>query len=182
MPGELTIVLVGPGGVARPVRRFIHDAVPERTPELQRVIRNFPRVVDQVLRRIPGMPLVSLEPGELQELIRPPYRLVVVDISRRVLAAVQRDYPSSQCIQLDIAREPLGVSADVIVAYSVLTRTSDGQAAMNHVTAALKPGGLLLVDDRSARRWLPPAPAFTTVDEQIYRKADATATAGGSVR
>jgi hypothetical protein len=154
------------------VRPFIHDAVPQRTPWLQRSIRNFPRFVDQIFRRIPMMPLVSLEPGELRALIARPFRLVAVDISQRVLKGIQRDYPGVECHRIDIAAGRIPVLADVVIAYSVLTRTSDGRIAMKNVLESVKPDGLILLDDRSARRWLPPPPDFTVVSEQIYRRSD----------
>lgn len=170
LPADPTIILVGPGGVSRPIRPLLRDAAHRKLSPLHRAVRNWPRIADHFLRRVPFIPLVSLEPGELQELITRPYQLVVVDLSRRVLDGVRREFPNAICHQVDIASGRIPAQGDIVIAYSVLTRTSDGQKAMACVDAALRPGGLLLLDDRSAQRWLPAPPAYALVSEQVFRK------------
>lgn len=169
-PADPVIVLIGPGGVSRPMRRLMPAQTDVRPAKWRRAIRNLPRFMDQALRRIPVMPLVSYEPAELAALIQRPYRLVAVDISRRVLTAVKREYPLTQTYCVDLAREPIPVMGDVVIVFSVLTRTADPPRAMQHVLGSLRPGGLIVIDDRSANNWLPGPPAFVPVVEQIFRR------------
>lgn len=172
-----TVLLVGPGAVTRVMRPFLHDAADEAPPSLLRRLRtDLARFADQALRRIPTLPLVSLEPRELRTALGQPVHLVVVDVSRRVLEAVRRDDPDAECHALDISHRDLPVTADVVVAFNVVSRIANGAVAVAHLTAAVAAGGLLLLDDRSARRWLiPHHPEFSIVMPKIYRR---TAAAG----
>lgn len=116
------------------------------------------------------MPLVCLEAGEIEAAVTVPHELIVADVSPRVLDAVRRTLPQARCHRVDLSKEPLPFSADVIIAFNVLSRIEDGAAAIRHVLAGLKSGGLLLMDDRSAGRLLP-KDGFESVAPKTYRRA-----------
>ena len=165
------VIIVGPGGVTRLMARWLPHQTAVRPSRIRRTLRNLPRVFDQCLRRVPFLPLVSLEPGELIQILNRPFELVVVDISSRILNAIKKDFPQAKCFQLDLAKTSIPVMGHVVIAYGVITRTSDPPAAMVHVIEATQPGGLLVTDDRSAQNWLPGPPFFKVVDEQIYQRS-----------
>lgn len=171
--GEPTVLIVGPGAATRLMRPFLADAAAPR-PGAGRFLTDLARFADQLLRRLPWVSLVSLEPAELRQVIGRPVRWTIVDRSQRVLRAVAEDLPDAAFHEIDIARQSIPVAADVVVAFNVVPRTDDPPAAMRHVAAAVRPGGYLLVDDRSAGRWLPGPPAFEKIDEKLYRRAPAT--------
>lgn len=151
---------------------FLHDASERRQGWLARFVADLVRVVDQCLRRIPRLSLVSLEPRELAEVLSGPCRLQVVDVSRRVLEAVRRDWPAADCRRIDLASEPLPAAADVVIAFNVVSRTRDPEKAVAQLLAAVSPGGLLLIEDRAASRWLADRPDFRHVGEKVYRRGD----------
>jgi len=166
------VVIVGPGAVTRAAARLLNDAAEPRPNRLRKLIGDAARYGDQVLRRIPGMPLRSLEPAEVDSSLSMPHRLVVVDCSRRVLAAVSCSMPHAECHRIDIAASPLPVQGDVVVAFNVICRLDDPPAGMFHVAAAVRPGGLLLMDERSAQVHLTAYPEFTPVAPKIYRRRE----------
>lgn len=155
---EPTILIVGPGGVTRWLSPLLNDAArPDAAPP-RRLIGDLARYLDQLLRRIPGIPLRTLEPVEVQRAIYVPHRLVVADRSARVLAAAARDVPEAKRYQVDIARQPVPIQADVVIAFNIVCRLDHPAAGMRHIVAALRPRGLLLMDDRSAEAHLPRGP------------------------
>jgi SAM-dependent methyltransferase len=99
-----------------------------------------------------------------------PHRLVVVDRSQRVLAAVARNLPHAQCHCVDITFQPLPVTADVVVAFNVVCRLEDPTAGMACIAAAVRPGGWLLIDDRSAEAHLKTRPDFQPVAPKTHRR------------
>ena len=171
-PAEPVVLIVGPGAVTRMAAPFLNDAaVPQRS-RLRELIGDAARYADQVLRRIPGVPLRSLEPVELEQVLTCRHRLVVVDRSRRVLAAVARDLAAAEGHCVDITREPLPTQADVVVAFNVICRLDDPAAGMRHIAEAVRPGGWLLIDDRSADVYLCGRTDFAVVAPKIrHRKA-----------
>ncbi len=171
MSGEPSILLVGPGAATRCVSGYLADASNPPTTRLARWRGDFARYADQALRRIPGIALVSFEPLELQEAVDCPHRLIVVDESDRVLAAVKRDLPSAGCHRIDIARSYIPFNADVVIAFNVISRTTDGEAATQHIANAVSLNGLLMLDDRSANQWLKKTGIrFERVEEKLYRR------------
>ncbi|MEE8169076.1 MAG: methyltransferase [Phycisphaerae bacterium] len=167
-PGPVRVTLVGPGAVTRWCRPWLRDAAREVSGP-RRWLHDLARYADQGLRRLPGVPLVSLEALELHRALRVPHELTVVDVSARVLAAVGRDVPEARCLRLNLAEEALAGEFDVVVAFNVISRVADGAAAMRRLFAGVRPGGLLLVDDRSARRFLPPD-GFRRVAAKTYER------------
>lgn len=170
-PPDPHVIVVGPGGVTRLAGPLLNDA--SRNPSLVRkLIGDVARYGDQLLRRIPGMPLRSLEPLELERVLTVPHRLSVVDRSRRVLAAVSRDLPNASCHCLDIGRVALPAPADVVIAFNVICRLDDPEAGMRHVAEAVRGAGWLLIDDRSAGKYLSASLGFQAVAPKTHRRRD----------
>ena len=170
-PANPTIVVIGPGGVTRFAARLLNDAAQPRRSRARKLIGDLARYGDQLLRRVPGMPIRSLEPVELERVLTVPHRLAVVDRSQRILAAVRRDLPLAECHLTDIGCEPLPVAGDVVIAFNVICRLEDPAAGMSHVAKALRPGGLLLIDDRSADEHLRSRPDFEKIAPKTHRRA-----------
>jgi SAM-dependent methyltransferase len=192
-----TVVVVGPGAVTRLMAPLLNDAARADRGKFRELIGDAARYADQVLRRVPLLPLRSLEPIELRSALAmrlcgtgilpregeppgeprgsagaspSPCRLVVVDRSRRVLAAVARDLPGAECHRVDITAAPLPASGDVVVAFNIICRLDDPAAGMAHVAAAVRPGGWLLIDDRSAEAHLEAEFGFERVAPKIHRR------------
>lgn len=164
-----TILDVGPGGVTRLASAFLNDSA-RSVGRLRKLIGDAARYGDQALRRIPFLSLRSLEPLEIAETLSMPHRLVVVDRSRRVLAAVRRDLPNADCHCVDVSREAIPVVADVVIAFNVICRLDDPVAGMAHVAVAVRPGGLLLIDQRSAEAQLHRHGGFDEIESRIHRR------------
>lgn len=171
IPGEPAILLIGPGAATRSMSRYLTDASKPPSSKFARWRGDLARYADQALRRVPGIALVSFEPLELREAISRPHRLIVVDDSDRVLAAVKRDFPAADCHRIDISRSYIPFNADVVIAFNVISRTSDGEAATQHIANAVAQGGLLMLDDRSANQWLKQCGIrFERLEEKLYRR------------
>ncbi len=170
-------MIVGPGGVTRLAAPLLNDSARSGVSHLRKLVGDAARYGDQLLRRIPVMPLRSLEPVEVSRALSMEHDLIVVDRSCRVLAAVSRDLPRSTGRCVDIGASPIGATADVVIAFNVVCRVEEASAtdAMRHVAEAVRPGGFLLMDDRSARLRLGAHPEFTPVGPKTYRRSDAAA-------
>lgn len=164
------VMVVGPGGVTRAASWLLNDAARPAS-AVRKLIGDAARYGDQLLRRVPLMPIVSLEPLEVERTLRRPHRLVVVDRSRRVLAAVRRDIPHAARHCLDLTREPVPEQADVVIAFNVICRLDDPAAGMRHVAEAVRPGGWLLMDDRSAAAHLAASFGFDKVAPKTHRRS-----------
>ena len=172
-----TVLIVGPGGVSRLASPFLNDAADGDASKVRRLLGDVARYSDHLLRRIPRMPLASLEPIELTRSLTMAHELVVADRSQRVLAAIARDLPGTVCHCVDISFQPLPLTADVVVAFNVVCRLEqDAAKGMAGVAAAVRPGGWLLMDDRSAAAHLSNHPGFVRVAPKTFRLA---AEAGG---
>ncbi|HPF37299.1 MAG TPA: methyltransferase domain-containing protein [Phycisphaerae bacterium] len=172
---ELTLVIVGPGGVTRLMSPVLNDAA-RNASGVRKLVGDLARYSDQLLRRLPFVPLRSLEPVELSRTLTMSHRIVAVDRSARLLDAVRRDLPGAECRVIDITTRPIDVRADVVVAMNVISRLGDAAAdGVRHVLEALKEGGWIVMDDRSARTHLAGDPRMTRVGDKIYRVAPADA-------
>lgn len=172
------IVLIGPGAVTCLAAPFLSNGS-RRAGPLRQIVADVARYADQVVRRLPFASLRSLEPVELRATLSMPFELTVVDRSTRVLEAVARDLPGTRRLQMDIAAQPITLAAtgasaapllaDVVIAFNVICRSSDPPCAMRHVVDVIRPGGYLLVDDRSAAACLLEHP-FEHVAPKIHRR------------
>jgi len=170
-PDDPLIAIVGPGAATRLMSPFLADAGTDVIAKRSGYLSDFARYADQLLRRIPTLALVSFEPLEVDRLVTRPHRIAVIDRSARVLAAVKRDLPLADVFHCDVVASPLPISADAVVAFNVVSRTSDPSTATTNIIAGVKPGGLLMMDDRSANQWL--AATNVTLDrieEKLYRR------------
>lgn len=149
-PQTYRIMVVGPGAVTRLLAPLLNDSTQPHRNRCRKLIGDIARYGDQVLRRLPLMPLRSLEPLELRAALVVPHHLVIVDRSKRVLAASARDLPRTECHRVDLNRGPLPGQADIVVAFNVICRLPRPAVGMAVVAEAVRPGGWLLVDDRSA--------------------------------
>jgi SAM-dependent methyltransferase len=167
------IMIIGPGGVTTAAAWLLNDADRPEAHPVRKLLGDVARYSDQLLRRIPLMPLRSLEPLEVGEVLTSPHRLIVVDRSQRILAAIRHDIPGATCILSDICAARLPVQADVIIAFNVVCRLEHPATGMSHIAQALRGGGLLLMDDRSAEAHLDRT-LFASVAPKTYRKLEAS--------
>ncbi|OWY71807.1 hypothetical protein B7486_09105 [cyanobacterium TDX16] len=165
-----TILVIGPGGVTSLMAGMLNDSSREDASSLRKLMGDAARYSDQLLRRIPVMPLRSLEPEEIERTITVPHRLVVIDRSQRILSAVARQIPGAACHCLDVSFQRVPMEADVIVAFNVFCRLERPEDGLRNVMPALRPGGLLLIDDRSAAGRLDEWPDVRPVDSKIHRR------------
>lgn len=168
---EPRVVIVGPGAVTRAMAPLLNDALrPGSLP--RKVVGDAARYADQVLRRIPLFSLRSLEAVEVSRALSMPHALVVVDRSPRLLDAVRRDLPEATCRAIDITRQPIVDPADVVIALNVISRLgAAGAVGVRNILAALNGGGLLVMDDRSARAHLADDPRLTPIAPKTHRVA-----------
>lgn len=165
-----TILIVGPGAVTRVAAALLNDAATGGVSKARKLVGDAARYGDQLLRRIPRMPLRTLEPVELASAMTMPHRLVVADRSQRVLSAVARQLPRAAVHCVDISFQPIPVCADAVVAFNVICRLENPAAGMAAVVKAVRPGGLLLMDDRSAEAHLGRFDEVVAIEPKIYRR------------
>lgn len=163
-----TVMIIGPGAVTTIASPFLNDAA-RPTSSIRKLIGDAARYGDQLLRRIPMMPLRSLEPLEVESALTTPHELVVVDRSRRALAAVARDLPKARCIPCDLMVAGPGLQADAVVAFNIICRLERPADGMRHLINAVRPGGFLLIDDRSSQVHLPPG-QFVEIAPKTHRR------------
>ncbi len=178
-PARPTILLIGPGGVTRVAGWILNDSAVEKPSTVRKLIGDAARYSDQVLRRIPWMPLASLEPMELRSALSMPHELIVIDRSRRILATIRQQLPEAKCLLVDISFQRPSVEADVVIAFNVVCRLDDPAAGMANVASAVRSGGWLLMDDRSAEAHLSPSLGFENVASKIYRRVRNNSQASG---
>lgn len=165
------ILVIGPGAVTRIAAPLLNNAGAANLSRMRKLVGDAARYGDQLLRRIPTLPLRSLEPMELREILTMPHDLIVADRSRRVLEAVAAQLPDAQCLLVDITFQDLQIAADVVVAFNVICRLDDPAAGMQRAALAVKPGGLLLIDDRSAKKHLVAYAEFQPLCAKTYRRS-----------
>lgn len=164
-------MIIGPGAVTAVFSPLLNDAAKPQG-RLRKLIGDAARYGDQLLRRAPCLPLRSLEPTEVEAVLTTSHRLIVVDRSPRVLAAATRQLPGAECHCIDIMTSSLPVRADVVIAFNVICRLQDPATGLGHVVRSVRPGGWLLMDDRSAQAHLLPMYAeFLPVAPKTYRRA-----------
>lgn len=170
---EVAIMVIGPGAVTAATGPLLNDAANEDASRIRRWIGDAARYGDQVLRRVPFMPLRSLEPVEVTRTLTVPHRLIVVDRSRRVLAAVARQLPGAEIHCCDVSFQSPPRTADAVIAFNVVCRLDDPEAGLKNVVAAVCPGGYLLIDDRSARGRIDAYSDLHPVAPKTFRRASA---------
>ncbi|MBI5763226.1 MAG: class I SAM-dependent methyltransferase [Planctomycetes bacterium] len=165
-----TVMIIGPGAVTTIASLFLNDAA-TNAGSIRKLIGDAARYSDQLLRRIPFLPLTSLEPCEVESILTVPHRLIVVDRSQRILDAVARRLHGAICLCADLSLGPPPATADVVIAFNIVCRLEDPSKGIRNVSAAVNPGGWLLIDDRSADAGLKEVPEFAPVAPKIHRRA-----------
>ena len=167
---ERLVIVIGPGAVCYGLHLLLNDAANENAWRVRKLIGDAARYSDQLLRRIPVLPLITLEPVELTQTIPAPHRLVVIDRSPRILAAAARQLPAADRLLLDIGRQAPPARADVVVAFNVICRLDDPPSGMHNVASAVADGGYLLIDDRSAAACRNELSQFREIAPKIRRR------------
>ena len=167
-----TVMIVGPGAVTAIAAPFLNDSA-QSTSAVRKLIGDAARYSDQLLRRIPLMPLRSLEPLEVEAALTVPHQLIVVDRSQRALAAVARDLPGARCVACDLCVSSPRVQADAVIAFNIVCRLEHPADGMRHLIESVRPNGLLLLDDRSAQAHLPPG-LFIEIAPKTHRRLAAS--------
>lgn len=166
-----TVLEVGPGAATKLLAPYY--PVPykgEPLPWLASRWRFLIRKMDSVLRKIPGVELCSFEPGELQRLLPASVKHHVADISPRVIAAIQKQYPGVSACVHDFARSPYPKRLDAIICICVLIRANEPKKIFEHLYTSLKPGGLLVMDNRSRRSFGGSEYPLESLSNQLFRK------------
>lgn len=164
-----SIMIVGPGGVSRWLAPLLNNSAADSS-FVRKTIGDLARYSDQVLRRFPFVPLVSLEPLEVRETMLMPHDLTVVDRSARLLEAVRRDIPEAITHVVDLGLNAPPARADVVIAFNIVSRLDDRAAdGINHLLTVLRGGGWLLIDDRSAKAHLANNPRVSQVAPKTHR-------------
>jgi hypothetical protein len=167
----LTILEVGPGAATKLLAPYYPAPNKgEKLPWLATRWRLLIRRFDSLLRRIPGIELCSFEPGELQCLLPAYVNHHVADISLEVIAAIQKQYPEVNARVHDFSRTPYPESLDAIVCLCVLVRAKKPKKLFEHLYKSLKPGGLLVMDNRSVRSFGGPEYPLESLSNQLFRK------------
>ena len=170
-PPNPVVMIVGPGGVTTLAKPFLNDPESTSAGPVRKLIGDMARYGDQLLRRFPALPLVSLEPLELHRTLSMPHELIVIDRQPRVLDGVRRVVPEARCYCIDIESAPIPELADAVIAFNIICRLTNPRAGLEHLVQAVRPGGWLLMDDRSASAHLAIQSGFTNVAPKIHRKA-----------
>ena len=147
------ILDIGPGAASTFWMR-VHPSGNRRDWTLgQKLRRGLARLGDTAVR---ALPIGSLSCPELEEIYvrsKPlePSRIDVVDIELRVLGAALKAARGSedpalfQFHRIDLATQPLTLTADIVIAYQIIERTPNPQATLQTIADAVRPGGLLSV-------------------------------------
>jgi SAM-dependent methyltransferase len=113
---------------------------------------------------------MSYEPGELGKVLPAGARHIVSDISSAVVEAVGRQYPAVEACVYDFAEHPYPVPADAIVCLCVLVRAREPRKIFRNLYQSLKPGGLLVMDNRSCTHFGGPEFPLERLSGQVWRK------------
>ena len=119
----------------------------------QQLRRGIARLGDTAVRALPIGSLCCPELEEIYVRSKPlqPSRIDVVDIELRVLGAALKVARWSKNPALfmfhrvDLAAQPLPLTADIVIAYQIIERTPNPQATLQTIADAVRPGGLLSV-------------------------------------
>ncbi len=164
------VLEIGPGAVTTILRDRLRPGEGEKLSWLANRYRAFLRNLDGLLRRIPGVTLCSYEPGELAAVLPTGSKHFVCDISSAVIEAIAVQYPGVKACVYDFSAGPFGESVDVIVCLCVLVRAREPKAIYANLYRSLKPGGLLVMDNRSCTSFGTPEMPVEKLAPQVWRK------------
>ncbi len=165
----LTVLEVGPGAVTRLLKDRMPAGVGKDLPWLANRYRTVLRNVDGLLRRLTPLPLGSYEPGELKRVLPVGSRLIVADISRSVIEAVSRQYGDIEARVFDFQAGPFTEPVEVVVCLCVLVRASEPAKLFANLYRSIRPGGVLVMDERSRVSFGGADMPLEKIDGQIWR-------------
>lgn len=169
---ESPIVLeVGPGAATKILSSYYPAEYEGKTLTwVERRWRTALRKVDSVIRRIPNIELCSFEPGELRGFLPKDVRQIVADISAEVIFAIKKQYSNVEATVYDFSAKPFKEQTDAIVCLCVLVRAREPKKIFQHLYDSLKPGGILVMDNRSVNSFAGPLCALKPLSFQIWQK------------
>lgn len=165
-----TVLEVGPGAVTTWLRDWLRPGEGRELSWAQNRYRALLRNLDGLLRRLPGAPLCSYEPGELRDYLPAGAKRIVADISPAVIEAVGRQYPDVTARVFDFAAAAYPEPVDVIVCLCVLVRARAPERIFANLYRSLKDGGLLVMDHRSCTTFNPSGLPLKKLAGQVWRK------------
>ncbi|MFI4957461.1 MAG: class I SAM-dependent methyltransferase [Gammaproteobacteria bacterium] len=165
------VLEVGPGAATKILSPYYPSEHDGRTLSwVERRWRTFLRKIDSIIRRIPNIELYSFEPGELRGFLPKDVRQIVADISAEVITAIQKQYPNVEATVFDFSTKPFKEQTDAIVCLCVLVRTREPKKIFKHLYDTLKPGGILVMDNRSVNAFAGPECTLKPLSFQIWQK------------
>jgi SAM-dependent methyltransferase len=165
------VLEVGPGAATKILSPYYPAEHEGRTLSwLERRFRTFLRKVDSVIRRIPNIELCSFEPGELRKFLPHDVRQIVADISAEVITAIKKQYSNVEATVFDFSAKPFKEQTDAIVCLCVLVRAREPKKIFKHLYDSLKPGGILVMDNRSVNSFAGPECTLKPLSFQIWQK------------
>jgi hypothetical protein len=165
-----TILEVGPGAVTTLLYNQLRPGEGSKLSWWANRYRAFLRNLDGLLRRLPNLELKSYEPGELQTVLPAGAKHIVADISSAVVEAIHNQYPAVEACVYDFAENTYPIPVDGIVCLCVLVRAREPKKIFKNIYLSLKPGGLLVMDNRSCTSFGGPEFPLEKLAGQIWRK------------
>ena len=169
------ILDVGPGGMSR-IGRWLHPIGPGGGWNgVERFRCKAARLADNIARSNPFGRVSCPEVEEVYQtsMALNPRKIVVIDLQQKVLDAGRRfarlleREELFEFRQLDLVNSPIGLSADIVICYSVIGRASDRAAALGNICSAVRPGGLFSFGEEKA------LPGFVQLSPSLFRKNEA---------
>jgi len=164
------VLEVGPGAVTCLLRDQLQPGEGQNLSWVANRYRAFLRNLDGLLRRLPGMPLCSYEPGELATYLPAGSTHIVSDISPSVIEAIGRQYSQVQAKVIDFSTNQYPEPVDVIVCLCVLVRAREPKPIFANLYRSLRAGGVLVMDNRSCTSFGGPEFPVEKLAPQIWRK------------
>jgi SAM-dependent methyltransferase len=164
------VLEIGPGAVSCWLKDRLSAGEGHELSWLANRYRAFLRNLDGIIRRLPYVDLTSYEPAELLSVLPKKISLYVADISPNVIAAIKKQYPNVHASVFDFTKQSFSPRMDAIVCLCVLVRAEKPEVMFEKIYDSLKPGGILVMDNRSCsnfnRKKLPLKP----LTSQLWQK------------
>ena len=165
-----TVLEVGPGAATRLLSRHIRAGEGQDLSWWANRLRAGLRNLDGLLRRLPWTALYSYEPMELRDVLPSGSKLIVADISTRVIEAIRKQSPDVEARVFDFSARAFDRPVDVVVCLCVLVRAAEGNKMFSNLYHSLKPGGLFVIDNRSRSNFGTGDLPLERLSSQVWRK------------